>query len=47
MMAVGCFGQKPTVYYTKEISAESLVSIYEALGVSAEGKNVAVKCARN
>ena len=43
MMAVGCFGQKPTVYYTKEISAESLVKIYEALGVSAEGKRVAVK----
>ena len=31
------------VYFTKEITPESLVSIYEALGVSAEGKRVAVK----
>ena len=31
------------VYFTKEITAESLVKVYEALGVSAEGKRVAVK----
>ena len=31
------------MYFTKEITPESLVSIYEALGVKAEGKCVAVK----
>ena len=31
------------VYFTDDISAESLVRIYEALNVSAEGKRVAVK----
>ena len=36
-------GTGSVVYFTKDISAESLVKIYEALGVSAEGKHVAVK----
>ena len=36
-------GTGSKVYFTKDISSESLVSIYEALGVSAEGKRVAVK----
>ena len=36
-------GTGSKVYFTKEITPESLVSIYEALGVSAEGKRVAVK----
>ena len=36
-------GTGSVVYFTKDISAESLVKIYEALGVSAEGKRVAVK----
>ena len=31
------------VYFTDDISAKSLVRIYDALGVSAEGKRVAVK----
>ena len=42
-IAVGCFGQGSVVYFTKDITPESLVKIYEALGVSAEGKRVAVK----
>ncbi len=33
---------KPVVYFTQEISPESLVKVYEALGVKAEGR-VAVK----
>lgn len=36
-------GTGSKVYFTKTITPESLVSIYEALGVSAEGKRVAVK----
>ena len=36
-------GTGSKVYFTKTITLESLVSIYEALGVSAEGKRVAVK----
>ena len=36
-------GTGSKVYFTKEITPESLVSIYEAMGVSAEGKRVAVK----
>ena len=36
-------GTGSTVYFTKDISAASLVRIFEALGVSAEGKRVAVK----
>ena len=32
MMTVGCFGQSSVVYFTKDITPESLVSIYEALG---------------
>ena len=36
-------GTGSKVYFTKEITPESLVSIYEALGVKAEGKRVAVK----
>jgi uncharacterized Fe-S center protein len=43
MMTVGCFGQSSVVYFTKDITPESLVSIYEALGVNSEGKRVAVK----
>ncbi len=33
----------PTVYHTKEITPESLIRIYEALGRKAQGNNVAVK----
>ena len=36
-------GTDSKVYFTKEITPESLVRVYEALGVSAEGKRVAVK----
>ena len=36
-------GTDSKVYFTKTKTPESLVSIYEALGVSAEGKRVAVK----
>ncbi len=36
-------GTGSKVYFTKQITPESLVSIYEALGVSAVGKRVAVK----
>jgi hypothetical protein len=43
LLAIGGFAHNPTVYFTKDITPESLVSIYEALGVSAEGKRVAVK----
>lgn len=32
-----------TVYYTSEITPESLTRIYEALGRKAQGRNVAVK----
>ena len=35
-------GENPKVYFTKEITPESLVKIYKALGVQAEGR-VAVK----
>ena len=41
--AVGCSGQNSVVYFTKDITPESLVSIYEALGVNSEGKRVTVK----
>ena len=43
MMAIQGFGQSPVVYFTKDITPESLVSIYEALGVNSDGKRVAVK----
>ncbi len=43
MMAIQGFGQSSVVYFTKDITPESLVSIYEALGVNSEGKRVAVK----
>ena len=43
MMAMQGFGQSPVVYFTKNITPESLVNIYEALGVDSEGKRVAVK----
>ena len=36
-------GTPSVVYFTKDITAESLVRIYKALGVKAEGKRVAVK----
>jgi len=36
-------GTGSKVYFTKDITPESLVKVYEALGVSAEGKRVAVK----
>ena len=36
-------GTGAVVYFTKDISPESLASIYEALGVPFEGKRVAVK----
>lgn len=34
--------EKAKVYYTKNITPESLIKVYEALGVKLEG-NVAVK----
>jgi uncharacterized Fe-S center protein len=37
------YGQSAMVYFTKDITPESLVNIYEALGVNSEGKRVAVK----
>ena len=44
MTTVCAFGQSATVYFTNEITPESLVKIYEALGVtSKEGQRVAVK----
>ena len=43
MMAIQGFGQSSVVYFTNDITPESLVSIYEALGVNSEGKRVAVK----
>lgn len=50
LLALGCllaicgFAQNPTVYFTKDITPESLVKIYEALGVAPkEGQRVAVK----
>ena len=43
MMVMQSFGQRSVVYFTKDITPESLVSIYEALGVDASGKRVAVK----
>jgi uncharacterized Fe-S center protein len=43
MMAIQGFGQSPVVYFTKDITPESLVSIYEALGVNSNGRRVAVK----
>jgi len=33
----------PKVYFTKEITPESLMAIYQALGREAKGKNVAIK----
>ena len=41
LMAIASYGQS-TVYLTREISPESLVKIYKALGVKAKGR-VAVK----
>lgn len=44
LLAISGFAQNPTVYFTKEITPESLVKIYEALGVAPkEGQRVAVK----
>ena len=43
MLAIQGFGQSSVVYFTKDITPESLVSIYEALGVNSDGKRVAVK----
>ncbi len=44
LLATASFGQNSTVYFTKEITPESLVKIYEALGVTPkEGQRVAVK----
>ena len=36
MMVIQGFGQSSVVYFTKDITPESLVSIYEALGVNRE-----------
>ena len=36
-------GSGAVVYFTKEITAESLTGIFETLGVSTEGKRVAIK----
>lgn len=33
----------PTVYFIKEITPQSIIKVYEALGRKAEGKNVAIK----
>ena len=35
--------EKPTVYFTEDISPEGLSAVYDALGRKAEGENVAVK----
>ena len=35
--------EKPTVYFTEDISPEGLSAVYNALGRKAEGENVAVK----
>ncbi len=43
IQATIAFSQAPTVYFTKEITSESLVKIYEGLGVNSDGKRVAVK----
>ena len=44
LLATAGFGQTPTVYFTKDITPESLVKIYEVLGVAPkEGQRVAVK----
>ena len=44
ILATAGFGQNSTVYFTKDITPESLVKIYEALGVTPkEGQRVAVK----
>ena len=44
LLATAGFGQAPTVYFTKDITPEALVKIYEALGVTPkEGQRVAVK----
>ena len=44
LLATAGFGQAPTVYFTKDITPESLVKIYEVLGVAPkEGQCVAVK----
>ena len=44
MLAISGFAQNSTVYFTKDITPESLVKIYEALGVAPkEGQRVAVK----
>ena len=43
ILAIQGFGQSSVVYFTRDITPESLVSIYEALGVNSEGKRVAVK----
>ena len=42
ILLAGCNSGKATVYITREISPESLVNIYKALGVPAKGR-VAVK----
>ena len=44
LMTITMTAQSPKVYFTKEITPESLVKIYEALGVAPkEGQRVAVK----
>ena len=44
MLAMGTWAQKSTVYFTKDITPESLVKIYEKLGVApVAGQRVAVK----
>ena len=44
MLAISGFAQSPKIYFTKDITPESLVKIYEALGVTPkEGQRVAVK----
>ena len=44
LLATAGVGQAPTVYFTKDITPESLVKIYEVLGVAPkEGQCVAVK----
>ena len=42
MMGLDVFAQTPKVYVTREITPQSLLAVYKALGVKAHGK-VAVK----
>ena len=38
LVSISAMAQKPKVYETRDISPESLVKIYKALGVQAQGR---------